>query len=172
MPSKARPPKRGDTLNTAQKTFVHTYLANGFNATGAYLSAHPHASKATAMVEGHRTLRLPKIKAMLDREIDRRWRALQMTGDEVLGRLALAARADIRLAYDGHGKMLPVDQWPDDLVNSVNAIQTTDKGTRVQLASKMAAWRMIAEVTKKLKPTGAGQLARILAGDFEDEDDE
>jgi phage terminase small subunit len=159
-------------LTPAQRTFVLVYIANGFNATGAYLSAHPNVTGNTARTEGARTLANPDVKRAIDRHIEKRWKALHMTGDEVLGRLALDARADIRLAFDAKGKMLPVSEWPDDLVNSVNTVQIGDKGARIQLTSKIAARRILAEVTKKLKPTGAGQLARILAGDFEDEDDE
>ena len=162
-------------LNPAERTFALTYLANGFNATAAYRAAHPKASDATARAEGYKYLVKPHIKAFIDKRLTNRWKALQMDGDEVLARLAMDARADIRLAFDAEGVMLPVSEWPDDLANSVNAVSISPDGAaKIALVSKFAARRTIAEVTKKLKGPGAGArtLARILAGDFEEDDDE
>jgi phage terminase small subunit len=163
-----------DNLTTAQRAFCLTYLANGFNASAAYKSAHPGVTDGTARTEGHRTLAIPNIKAFLDKRLAHRWKALQMDGDEVLGRIALDARADIRLAYDANGNMLPVSEWPDDLANSVVAVQQTVQGMKIVLTNKLAARRIIAEVTKRLKGPGGGTrtLARILAGDYEEDADE
>lgn len=96
------------------------------------------------------------------------------SSDEVLGRIALDARADIRLAYDAKGQMLPVSEWPDDLANSVAAVQQTEQATKIVLNNKLAARRIILEQTGKLKnPLSSGRtLARILAGDYDEDDDE
>ena len=50
-------------LASAQHTFALAFLENGFNATRAYLVAHPKATYKTARMEGSRTLARPCIRA-------------------------------------------------------------------------------------------------------------
>ncbi len=161
-------------LTPVQRAFAMTYLANGFNASAAYRSTHPNASEATARVEAHRTLTTPAVKAFVNKRMVNRWKTLQMDGDEALGRVAMDARADIRLLYDAKGGLLKPQDWPDEIVNSIEGIELRDDGsTKVKLASKTLARRTILQQTGKLKGTGAGRtLARILAGDFDEDDDE
>lgn len=83
-----------DDLKPAQRTFALEYLGNGFNATGAYKKAYPKANQATAEVQGHRSLRLPKVRAFLNGHLENAWKPLQMGGEEALGRVALLASDD------------------------------------------------------------------------------
>lgn len=162
-----------DKLTPAQRIFAESYLANGFNSAAAYRAAHPKVKVHTSQVEAVRVLATPSVKAFIEKRMLARWKALQMSGDEALGRVALDARADIRQLYV-KGKLLPPDQWPDDLAQSVELVEHRSDGSmKVRLASKTLARRTILQQTGKLKGSGAGRtLARILAGDFDDEDDE
>ena len=45
-----------DGLTPAQRTFALAYLENGFNATRAYMTAHPTVSREVGAVEGFRDL--------------------------------------------------------------------------------------------------------------------
>ena len=67
-----------------------------------------------------------------------------------------------------------MQQWPDSIAVSVKAIQPWPFGTKVVLNDKLAALRIILEQTGKLKNSlSKGRTpARILAGDFDPEDDE
>lgn len=138
----------------------------------AYLATHP-ACKSTnaAAVEAARLLRSPKIRARLAELRDARFRRLQMSGDEALGRVAMDARADVRKLFNPDtGKMLPVHLWPDDIAGSVRSI----KGDAVTFTDPLAARRIILEHTGKLKTPAASilTLAKILAGDFDEEKDD
>jgi hypothetical protein len=94
-----------------------------------------------------------------------------MSGDEALGRVAMDARADVRKLFNPDtGKMLPVHLWPDDIAGSVRSI----KGDAVTFTDPLAARRIILEHTGKLKTPAASilTLAKILAGDFDEEKDD
>jgi hypothetical protein len=83
------------------------------------------------------------------------------------------ARADIRELFDDEGRLLPMSRSPDSIAVSVKAIHPGPFGTRIVRNDKLAARRMILEHIGKLKNPlrqAAGDLARILAGDVEDED--
>ena len=171
-PKTARSPAR---LNPAHRLFCLTWLANGFNATAAYKASHPGASTATAMTNGCQLLRNTQVKAFLDRELEKAWTARQMSADEVLMRVALDARADLRTLYDAKGKMLPIAEWPDDLANSIEAVEFDEDQHvhKVKLTSKGMARRTILEVHGRLKPQGAGgsveELIGLLARHYKDD---
>lgn len=166
----------GSGLKATEELFALEYLANGNNATAAYRSVHPKCSRRTAEVEGSRTLRKPEVAAFVDRQRRERFRRLQMDGDEALARIAMDARADITDLFDEKGKVLPPNQWPASLRNSVEAFELRPNGSmKIRLASKTAARRTILEHTGKLKSPLEGSmsaLARAIRGDLGlDEDD-
>ena len=135
-------------LYGSQYEFCLHYLANGFNASAAYRSTHPGVTNGTSRVEGHRTLANPNVQAFLAQQIKDRWKARQMDGDEALGRVAMDARADIRLLFDENGVLLKPQDWPDEIANSVESVDL--KNGKVKLASKLAALRIILEQTGTL----------------------
>lgn len=138
-------------LTPAQYTFALTYLEK-FNATAAYRAGHPGVTENTARVEGSRTLANPDVRSYLRERLEPRWKAMQMTGDEALARVSLDAQADIRLLFDHRGRLLPPSQWPDEIAHSVEAVEMKSRGiVRVKLVSKLAARRVILELTGMLK---------------------
>ncbi len=114
-------------LARSQYEFCLNYVANGFNASAAYRAAHPTASKHTARVEGCRTLIKPAVQEFLATQIGDRWKDLHMDGDEVLARVSMDARADPRLLFDEKGKPLPPADWPDEVANSVETFECTER---------------------------------------------
>jgi phage terminase small subunit len=196
LPAKPRRPPRTSTrvagvtsapMNPAipngftvgQYEFALAYLANGGNATRAYLLAHPGVTYGTACVEGHRTLSRPNVRAYIAKQRHSKWKALHMSGDEALMRVALDARADLRGLFNDKGKMLEPHLWPDDLANSIEAVSIKEDGTiAVKLASKAAARRIVLEQTGKLRSkledtmsALAKALRRDLGKDEEDDDE-
>ena len=85
-------------------------------------------------------------------------------------RVAVDARADPRRLFGPDGKMLRPSEWPDDIANSVEALELkADGGIKVKLASKTAARRTILEHTGKLKApleAGLSRLERALRADL------
>lgn len=112
-----------DELTAVQAAFVLAYTANGYNATRAYQSARPQASKEVAAVNGHRMLRVDKVARAIQKLQAARFKRWEMTGDEAAALVAVSARADIRNAYDADGKPLPINQWPEELRLALKAVK-------------------------------------------------
>ena len=79
------------------------------------------------------------------------------------------ARADIRMLFDEHGCLLKPHEWPDEIANSIEAVDL--KTGKVKLASKLTARRIILEQTGKLKAPSilAFDHARYLGAEPPDE---
>lgn len=80
-------------LNDQQKMFCLYYLQS-FNATQSYLKAY-QCSYSTAMVEGHRSLRNPKIKKELDRLKEELQSEQYFTIEDIIKNYAKQAFSDI-----------------------------------------------------------------------------
>jgi hypothetical protein len=123
-------------LTRQQEAFIYEYDGHGGNGTRAYLAAYPACrSISAAAANACRLLRTDKIAARVDELRAARRQRLQMDGDEVLGRVALDARADPRELFDekGHaskGKVYTIENQSDpDLV--------THAGHTVMLTGEM-----------------------------------
>jgi hypothetical protein len=158
-------------LNRAQVTFCLYYVANGFNATTAYKAAYPGATLRSARELGHRLLTKVDIRAFLATQVNERWTELQMTGDEALARVAMAARADVRLLFDDNGHVLPPRLWPDEIAYAVEAFRFNGRGGwAIRLASRLTGLRLILEHTGRLanqRPESADALAQAIRSDIE-----
>jgi phage terminase small subunit len=148
--------------------FCLLYLSNGYNASGAYKAVYPAAQDNTARTGGYDLLTKPDVKAFLALHLKDRWKRFEMDADEASARVALDARADLRLLLDEHGKVRPPAEWPDEIANSVKSLKTTKDGVEVRLNDSLAARRLILELTGKLKGANDGlrDLAEILAEKF------
>ena len=157
-------PTQNNTLNPSQYNFCLHYLQNGLNATAAYRAAYPGVTGPTACTNAYRLLRNAEIRTFLTQELGDRWKALHMSGDEVVARVAMDARADPRLLLDERGKAVSPQNWPDEIANSVETLEFHENGAvkRVKFASKSAARRTILEMMGKLKPQ-AGESMDALA---------
>lgn len=143
------------SLNRSQFTFCLIYIANGFNATAAYKEAYPAASRRSARELGYRMLTKVDIRVFLATHMTDAWKALQMSGDEALARVAMAARADIRLLFDDEGNLLSPHRWPDEIAYSVEAFHSGGIGRwGVRLGDKLTALRMILEQTGYMRQSG------------------
>jgi len=154
---------------------VHEYDSNGGNGTRAYLAAYPEmTSAAVAASSAWRLLRNEKVRDSLAALRAARWKRLAMSGDEALALVALEARVDLRELFDEKGELLPVCAWPDSVACCVKAIRPGPFGTTIVLTDPHAARRLILEQTGALKNPivgAAASIAKILAGNFSDEDD-
>lgn len=167
LPKVDKPPK--DTLTTVQTLFALTYVANGQNATRAYLASHPTCAITTAQTEGHRTLYIPKVQAFIKEKLNELFVAAHMEADEVVARVAMDARADLSMLYDEQGTLLEPYQWSTEFRNSVESYERMEGGGfKIKLVSKGAARRTILEMTGKLKNPLAGGLSDLARAIRED----
>lgn len=153
-------------LIASQYEFCLHYLANGFNAAAAYRSVHPDVTDASAKTQGYRTLTLVDVRAYLASKVGDRWKAVQMSGEEALGRIALDARSDVTLLLSENGTLLPPSQWPADIINSIESIDLSTG--KVKLVGKLQARRTVLEVTGKLRTTAdaVDALAEAIKADL------
>lgn len=157
-------------LTLQMESFVRLYDAYLGNGARAYADSHPDCKSYNAACVGASVaLRIPKVREKIDALRLARYKRMQMEGDEALALVAMDARADIRGLYDHDGKLLPPHLWPDDIAASVEAVDVVNG--KVKLASKSAARRTVLEQTGRIKGVGEGldSLAKILAGNFEEE---
>ena len=157
-------------LTIAQYQFALEYLGNGFNATQAYLAAHPKATYATARIEGSRHLAKPCIRTFIDAHAQDQWKLLQMSGDEALARVAYIARADLRLLFDETGVLRKPQEWPSDITSAIDSVVLRPDGAiKVKFASRLAALRIILEHNGKLKSSAdsVDALAAAIRADIE-----
>lgn len=131
--------------------FALRYLANGRNATLAYMDTHPRVKRTTAAAEGSKLLRNPKVEAIVHREVEAQRARLRMEADEALIGISNLGRSDIRRLYDEQGNILPIKLWPDDVADCVKAVQPTPTGWKLVLYDKLKARELMAIAGGKLR---------------------
>jgi phage terminase small subunit len=145
-------PTKPKAMASKRRQFVAEYLANGGNATRAYLSAYPNCtSYQAAAVDGFRLLRNPKIRTLIEAANAERWKRLEMQGDEAMALLSQSARADIGDALDPEtGEILPVYLWPERLRLSVKGLKADGS---VTLTDPLRARELMAQAAGRIKNT-------------------
>lgn len=172
----AEDPKRPfDQLPAQLQHFVVEYDSNGSNGVRAWLASHPNTTSVNgAASSASLALRNPKVKAALEELNAARWKRVGMSGDEAMALIAADARAPLHLKdlFDEHDNLLPVKHWPDAVLGSIKAVKNGPYGLSLQLNDSLAARKIIAESTGAIRNplSGVNDLARLLAGDFADDE--
>jgi len=83
-------------LNTKELIFANEYIANGQNATQAYLKAYPDVTEETARVNGSKLLTNTNIRAYIDAELKKIEEKAILSRDEILRLLAEGARGKMK----------------------------------------------------------------------------
>ena len=154
-------------MTAVQYAFALEYLANGGNATAAYRKDHPQASDAVCQVEGWRYLRIHKVEAFVQREVQKRLAARQADGDALLGLVIGEAFSDVRQLFDHNGALLKPQDWPDSIVNCIEGVEVREDRIRVKLTSKAQAFRFLLELLGRTHSTAASidHLAEAIRAD-------
>jgi len=138
------------TPKATEELFALDYLANGYNATAAYRSVHPKCSQRTAEVNGSRLLRKAEVRAFIEREQKERQKRLRMDADEALEGITRHARANIRKLFKD-GRLLPMNQWPDDIADCVKSIKHSRFGPTIVMSDALRALELMAVANGVLK---------------------
>ena len=83
-------------LKLKHKLFANEYIANGQNATQAYLKAYPDVTEETARVNGSKLLTNTNIRAYIDAELKKIEEKAILSRDEILRLLAEGARGKMK----------------------------------------------------------------------------
>lgn len=141
-----------EPLSATDWIFVEVYGTNGENGTRAYLAAHPDVKVTTAKTEACRILSKPNVRKAIDAARQARIARVLVSGDEALALLAVRARANAALFYDDQGKLIPLEQWPDDWRQMVRGVRRDSKGRlELVLYDGIKAAELVARATGKLK---------------------
>lgn len=109
------------SLPMKQRQFVLEYLANGFNATQAAITAG-YAAKS-ADTQGSRLLANPKIKAVLAERAQKITAKRELTAESVLAEIAKMAFFDPRKMFRPDGTLIPVTDLEDDEAAAIAGVE-------------------------------------------------
>lgn len=130
--------------------FVDAYLANGENATQAYLAVNPGVANTTAATEGYKLLRIPDIHRVVEERRAALRARFALTSERVIQELGRIAYFDPRGVLDASGNARALHQIDDDTaagltleldgdgkVLKMRTPPTGAKNTAVRLAAKI-----------------------------------
>ncbi|PIC72520.1 terminase small subunit [Sporosarcina sp. P17b] len=146
-----------DNLTDKQRLFCIYYIKY-FNATKAYQKAY-ECAYTTAMVEGHRHLRNPKISAVIDQMREEKMNEKKISASDVLQKYIDIAFADIGdyVEVDG-GYSVKVRPLEDIDASLISELSNTENGIKLKLADKMKALDMLAKYTDLLSDNDKKRL--------------
>jgi hypothetical protein len=95
--------KTNDALSPEQETFKNAYLMNGFNATGAYMEAHPTIGAESASTLGYHTLRNVKVRKAIDDTLTKTFAKMEIQNELIIAAYINQAYYDERSFFDEEG---------------------------------------------------------------------
>lgn len=161
-----------------QYLFADKYLANGGNATRAYMEVFGRSYGVSA-VEGHKLLKKPNLIAYIEEHRAKALANSQLTVQRWYQEVARLSFFDPRKLVDEKGKLKPLHELDDDTAAALSAIEAEVGSdgtviTRVRPHSKTTALDLAAKVLRVYdappppppdddKPIDAAENAKWLA---------
>lgn len=121
--------------------FVQAYIANGENATAAYLVIKPGVARSTAGTEGHKLLKLPAIHAAIEAERAKLRAKFALTTDRVVQEQARIVYFQPKKLIDANGKPIPLHQLDDDTAAALSVVELEETETRGKGKEKVVVHR-------------------------------
>ncbi|VTR95138.1 terminase : Phage Terminase Small Subunit OS=Fusobacterium nucleatum subsp. animalis 11_3_2 GN=HMPREF0401_01601 PE=4 SV=1: Terminase_2 [Gemmata massiliana] len=119
-----------EPLDPDEDMFVTEYLKH-FNQGRAYRTVHPHVSRASADVLGHRLLKKVKIRAEIAAVLRERRRRAEVTFRKVLRAAAEFTLADVGDCVGPDGQPLPVQEIPPETRTAITRFRTRERTVTV-----------------------------------------
>ena len=118
-------------LTIPRKRFADEYLANGENATKAYLSVFSTNNYGSAAVSANRLLKRPDVKSYIELckqfTTDELLNHLTVSSSRVLDEEAKLAFVDVRKMFDIEGNFLEPKYWPEDIARACAGLEIEKK---------------------------------------------
>lgn len=157
----------GATLTEKQRRFAHLYAARP-NATTAYLEAFGNASRNAAAVEAARLLRKPEVAELVATLVQARMAKLDATAERTIKELAYCALFDPAGLYDAKGKLLPIQEMPEEVRRVITGIEYKNgKPVKVRFVPKDRALELMGRYHKlfvdRLELRASESLEALLA---------
>jgi phage terminase small subunit len=163
-------------LTAKQRRFVAEYVTD-FNATRAARAAG--FSPKCARAEGCRLLRNFNVRAAVDAPLAESLAMAKLEAQRVDEELAQLCFVDIRVFYDGAGRLLPVAAWPPGAAAAVASIETVERNanggtvivTKLRLYDKVSALTLAARrlgmLRDQVKLSGTLTLEQLVAASYD-----
>lgn len=146
-------------LTARHKRFIEEYVKD-CNGTEAYLRAGYSCTRKSAGVAASGLLAKPQIRAILDRRLEEIRASRQREGEAFLRNTMAVATSDIRQAFDDNGRLLPVNEWPDELALAVSGLDT-EEILRAQDGDEEAEFKVIKKLRLWNKTSALDLLGRF-----------
>jgi phage terminase small subunit len=158
--SKRKPSRKGAAQprgpNPQQRLFALEYVACRNGKEAALRAGYAAGSAADT---GHKLLKDPRIKALVEKGLRARERRTEITIDRVVRELHDILTVDIGDCLDSNGAFLPVRRWPEGARRALSGIETEElydeNGELCGYWKKVRFWN---------KTKSADQLLRHLGG--------
>lgn len=177
-------PKKKDSVGRSaaamaerERLFIEAYIANGGDGAKAARAAGYASSGAKARAQT--LLKRPNVVKSLAERRAKLARKFELTSEAVIAELSKIVHADPRRLFGDDGKMLPMQDWPDDMAAVVASVETDElfegKGKDrkfIGYTKKVRFWDKNSAIEKAMKHLGlyekdnrqkASALAEVLA---------
>jgi phage terminase small subunit len=152
--SKLRPGKRQQrdaTILTPREGLFVLKMITLENVVEAYLQAGYHCTRESASASGGDLLGKPRVARALAEARAKRLGLAEMDADDAMRRIGVIARFDPRKLFDRAGRMLAIQDWPDDAALAVKTIDDNTSGRRVSFEARLPALLAIAEAGGRIR---------------------
>jgi len=160
-----------------ERLFIEAYIANGGDGAKAARAAGYASSGAKARAQT--LLKRPNVVKSLAERRAKLARKFELTSEAVIAELSKIVHADPRRLFGDDNKMLPMQDWPDDMAAVVASVETDElfegngKDRKfIGYTKKVRFWDKNSAIEKAMKHLGlyekdnrqkASALAEVLA---------
>lgn len=161
-------------LTKLQKRFIAEYPKDLCGSEAVIRAGYRVKNKQIAAEIAHALVNNSEVKKILDREEEERLHKAGVQAEKVKTRMAHLAFADIRKIYGPENTLLPVKDFPDEVIPAIAGVKTTElfDGTGedrhlVGYTKEVRLWNPDTSLTNMAK-----NLGEIGNGKHRDEDEE
>jgi phage terminase small subunit len=115
-----------DGLTAPERAFVNVYLTNGHNATAAYQTLHPNASKSTCGKAGLEYRHTGRVDAAIKRMMLEGLAETEITQERILRELACLAFVDPIHYLNADGSPKPLSEVPEHARRAISGLDVSE----------------------------------------------
>ena len=139
--------------------FVEAYIANGNNATEAAKQAS--YKETGAHTQGPRLLKDDEVRKILAQRQAEIAKKFALTAENVIAELSKIVHADMRKLFTEDGKLLPMDQWPEDIASAISSVEIDElfagrgnQREQIGFTKKLKLWDKNSALTLAMRHLG------------------
>ena len=164
----------GGRIKLRHIEFATEYLANGGDATAAYLAVYPNASRRSAYSLGAKLLQHADVVGLIDGAETQAMNKLEITAERIIRELACMAFVDAAELYDEHGNLRRLSEIPEEARRAIVSIDppTEHSGPKAKTEGKRGALQLLGQTLalfaeKKIIDETSEQTHRVLVSEVD-----